>query len=189
MHLRRWAVVVLIFQAAPACSQNDMDPKALAAVERSRTTDASYSLFLWNRVPAAHDQYDEEWSAEFHSGAMHRVEGPRNRIVANCETIEGTQLDLQTGKIDHDLRIAMGVCGVNANVDILSLEYLGPVNGPNGPAERVKLVDERHVRTYDIAANGALVRTTYHDREEELVSETTMLAMTGEASPDLFTEE
>jgi hypothetical protein len=189
MRTGRLAVIALAILAAPACSKDSIDTKAAEAVERSRSTQDTYSLYLWNRVRAESGEYDEEWSAEFHSGGKHRVETPRDRIVADCNTREATHLHVPSGTINHGSRIANAACGINANDEVSSLEYIGAIESPFGPVDRVRIVDEEFVRVYDVAANGALVSGSYYDKAGEPVIQTVAVAMTDDALPDLFTEQ
>ena len=162
--LRRVALALLLAPTA-SCSflPDPMDPKVAEVVDRSRTTNATYSLYSRSRLTLEGRAPVEEWGAEFHHGALHRVETPTNRMVANCTDLSGTHLFLPTGERSSEEWIAKAACGINANKPIASSEWLGRVDTPFGPADRVKLVDGDSIRTYDVADNGALVAGTISD--------------------------
>lgn len=149
--------------AAATDAPGESSAKAMEVLERTRTTDATYALYVWNRIAIPGQEPVEEWSAEFHSGDLHRVETPRDRVVADCGAGTGTALSLATGEVTEGPQIAGAACGINANAAITGAQWVGPVQTPLGSAERVRILDREHVRDYDVAANGALLRTAYSE--------------------------
>lgn len=161
----RWPfslTTLLLAVISVSCSAQSpaISSDAVALIERTRTTDATYSLFLWNRIDVD-DVLSEEWSAEFHSGHLHRVETPNVRVIANCALQTGHMLDLRTGAQKSGPEVARGACGINANTKMQSARVRGMIDTSFGKARRIELIDEADVRVYDIAASGALLRTTY----------------------------
>jgi len=59
------------------------------AIALTRNTTATYSVFAWNIITRSNKPTEQEWSAEFHQGALHRVETPRDRIIADCAAMTG----------------------------------------------------------------------------------------------------
>jgi hypothetical protein len=51
-----------------------------AVVDRTKSTRATYAIYTWIRISRLGQPPHEEWSAEFNSGALHRVETPRDRV-------------------------------------------------------------------------------------------------------------
>jgi hypothetical protein len=134
-----------------------IDPRARAAVERSRTTTATYALDAWNWVIEADGEPGPGWSAEFHLGSLHRVETRVARLVANCETRTGTLLIVATGERRTGEAVANSACGVNANPRVERLEWLGRREHRLGPVDMVRLVDPADTRTYAIDGAGVLL--------------------------------
>jgi hypothetical protein len=149
--------------AAAADPAQDSAAQAMEVLERTKEVDADYALYLWNRVTPPDRDPVENWSAEFHSGDLHRVETPETRAVANCRTRAGAVFSVETGEVREGPDVADAACGINTNVAIVSAEWLGPVETALGPAERVRIVDEAHVRQYDVSREGVLLRTTYSE--------------------------
>lgn len=137
-------------------------------MKKTRTTTDSYSVFMWNRITADGQEPVEEWSAEFHQGSLHRVETPRDQIIADCSAMTGTHLKVAKGVRSSDAWIAKAACGINANKPISSSEWLGRVDTKFGAVDRVKLVDGDNIRTYDVADSGALVGATIADLDGTL---------------------
>jgi len=146
-----------------ACSGRAEDklPSAIkGVVELTKTTKADYAVYAWNRIEGAGGPV-EEWSAEFHSGSLHRIETPRDRWIADCAAGTGTGLSLATGEKMVGPKVALAACGVNTNKAFVSSEWQGVVKTPFGQAQRIRLVDASNVRTYDVTRDGAIVRATY----------------------------
>lgn len=127
----------------------------------TKTTTATYSLYLWNRISEPGEPIREEWSAEFHKGDFHRVETPRHRIIANCAARTGTYIALDTGRKVEGVVVAAAACGINSNANIQKLSLLGDFKTAFGNAKRIQIIDDQHIREYDISPQGALLRTTY----------------------------
>jgi hypothetical protein len=127
----------------PSEAQDPQDKRVSAALALSRETKATYSLYSINRI-TQDDKTIEEWAAEFHSENMHRVETPRDRIIADCRAGTGTALNLATGQRSSGPQYAKAACGVNANIPILSDKY--------------------QIREYSILANGVLAEAKITER-------------------------
>lgn len=145
---------------SPAIAGDDT-AAAWAILERTKTTNATYTIHYWNRVTIPGEQSFEEGSAEFHKGDLHRIEMPRDRVVADCRAKTGALLSVQTGEITEGPRVAGFACGINTNVPILSIELLPDVETKFGVAQRIRITDEQEIREYSVLENGVLVRTTY----------------------------
>lgn len=147
-----------------ACSSaiaGDDNAAALAVLERTKATRATYTIHIWNRVTNPDKPPFEEASVEFHKGDLHRIETPRDRVVADCRAKTGAHLSVETGEITEGPEIAAFACGINTNFPILSIELLPNVETKFGVAQRVRVADKHNVREYSILENGALAKTTY----------------------------
>jgi hypothetical protein len=154
-------------------------------VNRTHTTRATYAVYYWNRLTPQRGEASEEWSAEFNRGNWHRVETPRDRMIADCSAMKGIDLSLETGQIVSGPAVAKAACGINANRPIRSSEYLGRQQGKLGEFDRVRLTDAGDIRTYDVSADGVILGVTYAnvDKPEDV---TLTMATTGldHALPD-----
>lgn len=149
-----------------ACAQ-DNDSEAKSVLELTKSTKSTYSLYLWNHVTESGEPAVEEGSAEFHMGDFHRVETPRDRIVANCRTQTGYHFSIASGEINDGPQVAAAACGINTNSAVISIDLLPDVQTKFGTAQRVRVVDRNYVREYHVLKNGALVRTTYTENLPE----------------------
>lgn len=130
-------------------------------VSRTRTTKATYAVYYWNRITPARGEASEEWSAEFNRGNWHRVETPRDRLIADCAAMKGIDLSLETGQIISGPAVAKTACGINATRPVRQSEYLGRQQGRLGDFDRVRLIDAGDVRTYDVSSDGVILGVTY----------------------------
>lgn len=131
-----------------------------AVVDRTKATRETYAMYSWNEMPGG-GQPIQEWGAEFHSGDKHRVETPRDRVIADCRAQTGVALNLATGEVVEGPVVARGACGISTARPFTSAEWLGPVRTPLGSAERIRLSDNNNIRTYDISPTGVILRATY----------------------------
>ena len=83
-------ILALPLALLPACAsaQGEIDAGAAEVIDLTRTTSTTYSVYTWNRLTLPGAAPFEEWAAEFHDGHFHRVETPRDRIVAAAVTSE-----------------------------------------------------------------------------------------------------
>lgn len=160
----RLAFAPLLLAAMPV--QKEMPPPdALEIVKRTKTTTATYSLYLWTEVTEDGEAPREEWSAEFHSGDLHRVETPRDRVVANCKKGTGFAFSAETGRSYEGAWIARTACGIDTNTKFEAVEWQRIVQTPFGPADRVRIVAGDLVRRYDISPEGILLGTVFGDND------------------------
>ena len=156
----RMAIVPLLVASVPAgAAVPPPDPNDIVA--RTKTTTGPYALYLWNRLTLTGEAPLEEWSAEFRSGDLHRVETPRDRIVANCRTGTGFAYSVETGQTDDGAWIARAACGINTNVPFQAIEWQGRVQTKFGPADRIRIVAGDLIRRYDVSPEGVLLRTVF----------------------------
>lgn len=156
------ALVATLAAAAPAPAPAPADSAAVAAIlTRTKTVTRTYALYIWTVVTPPAEPRREEWAAEFHSGDLHRVETPRDRIVANCRTGEGWGYSVETGERFTGAWLARTACGVDTNQAVSSAEYEGTRSTPFGPADRVKLVTPELIRRYDVSPEGILLAETF----------------------------
>lgn len=140
--------------------------KVKEVVDRSKMTRTTYAMYSWNEL-SLNGQPVQEWGAEFHSGDQHRVETPRDRLIADCKAQTGVALSLTTGKTVEGPFVAKAACGINTNKAFIATEWLGVAQTPFGPADRVRLSDKTDIRTYDISPTGVILRSTYAQNSPE----------------------
>ena len=148
-----------------------LDPKVTEIVEQTRTTSATYSLYSWNTVISPDGKSKGAFSAEFHKGALHRVETEVARIVADCSMMTGSALFLGSGEIVRGEEVAKAACGINTATPIIGSKLVGTVETKFGPATRVAIKDAQNLRLYDVSTDGILVNAAYatlDDRPEVL---------------------
>ena len=153
----------MLFAFALALSVPQAAPKQAEAVlvqqliERTQTTQAPYALVSSNEI-RRDDATIHEFAAEFNQGDLHRVETPRDRIVANCRTGWNAHLNVATGAITHDDSASGMACGVYTGDGVVSAEITGTKNSQFGLLQQLKIKTVGGLtRMYDIAANGAIV--------------------------------
>jgi hypothetical protein len=132
-------------------------------IERSKTTRKTYALYMWMRIEHPGMTPVDEWSAEFNAGALHRVETPRDRLIADCARMTGTHRFLPTGKTRSGSDIALTACGISTRAPFHETEWLGTVDTRFGKADRVRVTDAELVRTYDVSRDGVILRTVFEE--------------------------
>ncbi len=132
-----------------------------SVIERTRTTKANYALYMWNEFSPARGDQMGEWSAEFHSGDLHRVETPAARIIANCRTMTGTIFYIETKKTQSGEKVAKSACGIDANEAVLRAVRVPAIETPFGRSDGVALFTQDMVRTYHVAQDGILLAISY----------------------------
>jgi hypothetical protein len=152
------------FAVDPESETPKIDPMGLAVIERSQHTTSTYTVFSWNDVPEG-KEFKDGWGAEFHSGDLHRVETPMSRSIADCHKRTGTNLNLKSRNVISNYTVANAACGINTNFPFRAVEWMGRKNTGFGEADRVRVTDDNSVVTYDVLDNGAIVGTTYVDRQ------------------------
>jgi hypothetical protein len=133
----------------------------LEVVKRSKSARATYSVYLWNRVTPPGKPATSEWSAEFNAGNLHRVETPRDRVVANCAQPGGFAISLPTGGIQQGPAVAGYACGINTDKPFLATAWKGIVHTKFGDADHVRVVDADNIRDYDVTKEGLIVGSVY----------------------------
>lgn len=142
---------------AEAPLAEEANQRALPVLERTKTTHAIYSLFSWLWLEDAEGQGRNDWGAEFHSGARHRVETPEVRIVADCDAQTGTALDISTGERFTGRRFAQVACGIDTTRPMREVTWLG--SGPSrfGTVERLRILSDSEERFYAVDQDGILL--------------------------------
>ena len=185
------ALFVGLVGAAPPSADQSGKGKAEAIISRSKLTRETYSVYSWNRIQPPGQKAVEEWSAEFNSGSLHRVETPRDRLIADCAAHTGTYLSLVTGNVITGPQVAGVACGINTNRQFLSVEALGRVKTRFADADRVRVADTENVRTYDISDDGIILRTIFetNDAKRSTVLDVEAVAVTHSIpGPNMFDE-
>lgn len=155
------ASAILVALCVVCSNPTGIDPQATKLLDLSRTTQATYSLYSWNRVTGPNAVATETFSAEFHRGNLHRGEANNARIIADCAKMTGTILFVESGEMVRGEEVAKVACGVATVNPVLASRVIGPVSTKFGPATRVVVRDEQNLRYYDISADGILVNGAY----------------------------
>lgn len=163
MTFRRWALAAALVLSAPAAAAPAPDDTAWAkaVITRSKTTRATYAVYTWTIVRLKGAEPVEEWSAEFNSGKLHRVETPRDRLVADCQRKTGAHRSLADGSTKFDGLIANTACGIAYDDAIRQIAWLGKFPSPWGEVDRVRLWGAGLIRTYDVTKAGVIVSSTF----------------------------
>lgn len=156
---------VCSFGAAAWQSAAAASVEAQALIALTRETRATYMVVSSNLIFRPDGTTVREWGAEFHDGVHHRVETPRDRIIADCEAMSGTYLDIGKVEVIEEPGVARAACGVQANSAILSARLGGKRQTRFGPTTHLVVIDEQNVRTYDVAPDGALLGATIAGRD------------------------
>jgi hypothetical protein len=133
--------------------------RAASLIARTKTTSTTYARYAWSRITPPDRPPVEEWAAEFNDGPLHRVETPRDRLIANCFEKSGTAYSVATTKTFSGPGVAGIACGIDSTRPVISIRYIGPVVDPAGEADRVEVTDPERIRTYDITSDGIIIRT------------------------------
>ncbi|MFM5930658.1 MAG: hypothetical protein ACKOPQ_07095 [Novosphingobium sp.] len=170
MRHRATALLAALFLASPASAASP-DPsqgeaQARAVITRSKTTRTTYALYTWTTIRLKGAEPVEEWSAEFNSGPFHRVETPRDRVVADCARKTAAHLSLASGTVTADAATANTACGIAYDETVHRAAWLGKFASPWGEVDRVRLWGLGLVRTYDVTANGLIVACHFADSDK-----------------------
>jgi hypothetical protein len=172
-----------------ALEDDSVDPRAAAVVERTHTTNATYSVYLWTTINLPGRAPIGEWAAEFHQGTLHRVETPRDRIVADCAAMTGAHLQVSTGAIDRGGEYARTACGIDQG-EILHSRWVGRLQTDFGAADAILLSRSDGDRTYAVTDNGALIAETISDEAGELrLINHAVALLPSLPSTDIFSED
>jgi len=158
-------------------------------INLTRTTDATYSVFGWNRIWPEGGGEVQEWSAEFHDGNLHRVETPRDRIVADCRAGTGTSLNIATGAISRSEQFALMACGIQAVTRPKSAVLMGNEDTRFGSATVVRTTDEQLARTYNVLSNGVIVGATISTISGKRLLEVNATQLDHSVPPGIFREQ
>ena len=163
-------------------------PEAYALINRTHTTQATYSLVSSNELHPDSGTVNE-FSAEFNRGDWHRVETPRDRIVANCRTGWSAHLNIATGEISHSDGLADAACGIYTGDLIRTAEVTGSRASQFGRLQQLRIVTYGATRTYEVASNGAIVSETISDLNDKLRLKMQAVSLSDKLpSDDIFSE-
>jgi hypothetical protein len=154
---------ILLASNIPIAAKPLVDAEVASVIALTRETQSIYSAYFWNKITPDGIAPIEEWSAEFHSGHQHRVETPRDRIIADCKAMTGVHLNVETGEIIEGAKVAKVACGINANPKILSTRKYTNMMTRYGEAFRIEINDSEFRRTYDVSKEGILMAATIRD--------------------------
>ena len=143
------------------------EPDVAKVIALTREMQGTYAVYFWNKITPKNYTPIEEWSAEFHSGNLHRVETPKVRVIANCKAKTGTYLKLETGERLSGSDVAKSACGINANPRILSKRVLAIKKTSFGKAVAIEIIDASERRTYDVSDDGILLGATISDKGKD----------------------
>lgn len=145
----------------------ERDPRAVAVLERTKRPSADYAVYQWNWARRDDGEKWGGWSVEFHRGSLHRVESPLTRAVADCSTGAGSIFFVAEGRIEQSDTIGNGLCGINSNSNIKTLEWVGRRESRFGQADLLKVTGDDYDRTYAVSPTGVLLATEYFRRDPD----------------------
>jgi hypothetical protein len=159
--LRPAVAALALALATSACGQAPLPKDVQAVIDRSHDSRANYAVI--SRVDVVHSGgRSNEVNAEFQQGAMHRVEVPTRRVLANCDTGEGAVYDVANARFVDEPGNVKGACGVAVAADtIVSARMLPPLSGSFGRADRIELTGAKFVRHYAVTPDGIIVSSDY----------------------------
>lgn len=190
--MRRLLALAVLSGAAAACAQPPLPRDVQALIDRSHASRANYSVGITAEVISSGGRHVEtDW--EFNQGAMHRVEVPLRRAVANCETGEGTVNDLVRGRYIDGGDDVKHACGIAADADpIISARMLKPITGPYGRADVIQLTGRKFVRRYAVTTDGIIVLNDFIPRSADVgfsLKTLRTVVLRGPQDPTIFTRE
>jgi hypothetical protein len=159
------AAGLLAVLAAPAAAAGAadpppaLDPRAIAVIERTATTRATYAVYT--RITLTRLNGTAEFpTAEFHRGDRHRVDTPDSRVVADCRSGAGHEWTAASGQTRPLPDAAARACGIDRTARLVWARYLGQDKGRFGKVDRIELIDASYRRTYEVTADGVIVGQT-----------------------------
>jgi hypothetical protein len=180
------ALSLLLFTAISAAAQTpafEADPRALAAVERSRTTRQPYVVTLAASVEIDGLRF-EDAATEFHDWPLHRVETKPANVIANCETNEAIRFDTTTFKSARSVEGASNACGVGGfGPDPIRLKWLGRERRAFGWVDVIELENAKFFRRYEITGDGIIVLNNFEPKDGKSFRYTTKLVRLDRRKP------
>ena len=153
--------------AATAFAQNPIPSDVQAVIDRSFATRVSYGVVMRVEVVLEGRRF-EDISAEFHQGAMHRVENGLRRVLTDCESGESALFEVSAGQV-VSREDQSGACGVAVNADrVQSARMLAPVNGSYGRADVIELTGADYLRRYAVTEDGIIVDNEWVPRRADI---------------------
>lgn len=156
----------VLASCGPIGAKPTVEPEVAKIIASTRENAGIYAIYMWNEVTPKGKKPFAEWSAEFHSGHLHRVENPNIRIIADCKALTGTYLNVESGERFDDPSVAKAACGINANPEISSARKLQKKETPFGDAVEIEIIDKSERRTYEVSEDGILLGSTIGDKGE-----------------------
>lgn len=170
MTIRRWVLPAALVLTAPALAAPpaapDTSAQAWAVIKRSKTAKTTYAVYTWNVIRLKGADPVEEWAAEFNSGNLHRVETPRDRVVADCARMDGAHRSLIDETVKTGSRVANSACGIFHDDSIRQVAWLGAFPSPWGEVDRVRLTGAGLIRTYDVTKAGVIVASLFANEDK-----------------------
>jgi hypothetical protein len=159
---------LLLLTALPVAAQTptfEADPRASAAVDRSRTTTQPYTVILAASVEINGSRF-EDTATEFHDWPLHRVETKPAHVIANCETNEAVRFDTTTFKSTRSLDDTSNACGVGGfGPGPIRLKWLGRERRAFGWVDVIELENANFFRRYEITTDGIIVLNNFEPKD------------------------
>jgi len=185
----RAAILVGLAWSVPALAQSALPPEVQAVVDRSKASRSDYSVTMTAEV-VRNGQRVIEVQAELQQGALHRVEVPARRVIANCDTGESYDYEIASGRVVNTNDQSDSVCGIAMAADPpISGRLLAPVTGDYGRADVIELVGSNFIRRYAVTPDGIIVAQAYVPRRPEVGFSLRTLTVTvsrGPQDPTMF---
>lgn len=190
--MRAAVALLALALGTSACGQAPLPKDVQAVIDRSHNSRANYAVIL--KVEADYSgAHSSELNAEFQQGAMHRVEVPTRRVLANCDTGEGSVYDVPNARYIDDANSAKAACGIFMGGDpVTSAKMLPPVSGPYGRADRIELTSKSFTRHYSVTPDGIIVADDYIPNSSDVRFSTRTVGAIVKRGPqpaEMFTRE
>lgn len=195
---RRAVPLAALLLAGPACAQQPasppgqepVPPEVRAVIERSRNPSVDYSIVQTVRT-TVNGATSVGTNAEFERGAMHRVETPLARAIADCVTGDSLTYLPSEDRVTRTTGDDGGACGVGNPEPVLSSRMLPPVTGPWGRADVIELTGRDFVRRYIITTDGIIVVGDWTPRRPDVgfaLQAVRVVVTRGAPDPAMFEE-
>jgi hypothetical protein len=157
------AGVAALTSTGASDARSALRDKVWEVVQRTKTTRATYTTYVWNWIKGEDGSPPNPWRARFHDGDRARLEGWEHRSIADCGSGRGVAISNDPKGRHAGASVGRYTCGIDTTERFKSAAYLGLVDTPWGRADRIRLVVGQTARVYDVDKEGIVVGETWYD--------------------------